>query len=345
MIVTTVRAAIAKVIGPKVLFALALAGVAMTWLMLLIGGTVNPNEAGMACSADWHNMLVPKCDDLPMTGGALYEHGHRLWGYAIGWLTFAIALGAWASPDLAKKTKHLAFASLSYVVVQALLGLLTVALGFAHAKAGEAPRTNPYMSTAHLVVGYGFLSLMVVLAWRLAPSRRADPSWGESLPRRFVMIAAGLALVQSVVGGAMRHFGAGMICGDDPIGCAGRGIIPSTGLEALHMTHRGLGYLIAVVVVFVTLRALRTASAAQRPKVAMLALAPLLFVVAQVSLGLLTVMAGKIVVVVALHTAIGGLLVASLVAVYLGLGPLGARRAAVAHAPIESASNAKGALA
>ena len=341
---SALKLAIGKVITPRVLFGLALAAVIATWLMLLIGGLVNPNEAGMACSAGLKNILAPACDGKPMEGHALFEHGHRLWGYAIGWLTIVIAIGAWASPDLPKKTKLLALGTTSFIFIQGMLGLLTVWLGFAAAAPGDVPRTNPYMSTVHLVVGYSFLAFIVFVAWRLAPSRRADPTWGPKLTRRYVMVAAVLTFVQVIVGGAMRHFGAGMICGDDPIGCSGRGIMPSTGLEALHMGHRLLGYLVAIAVVTVAITAMRAARRADRKTVAALAWVPLVLVLAQVTLGLLTVASGKIPVVVAFHTAIGGLLLASLVGVFLGLGPLGARRALPSTGSAR-ATNAKGALA
>lgn len=370
-LLTTLRSAIAKLLTPRVLFVSSvLTGIA-TWLMLLIGGTVNPTGSSLAC-ADWsfkwgmattavalpviglgiaifllsktkRNLgialgglgvalvavdFIPVCNGDPfpaMTGGVLYEHGHRLWGWLVGVLTTLTLLGSWAAPNVASGTRWMALAAFLLVIAQGALGGLTVLLGL-----------NPYLSTAHLVVGYGFLALMIVLSWRLAPSRRAEPTRGARFPRGLLLFAALLTLAQILLGGIIRHFGAGMICGTDPIGCGGQGLWPEMALQQLHMLHRFLGYAVLVVVAYASVKARRDAAAAGRPHIAMLAWVPLVLVTAQVALGLVTVVSGKIVWVVTLHTAIGGLLLGVLTAVWVGFGPLGERRGQTSSRPSAS---------
>ncbi len=312
------RRAIARVITPRVLFVTAVLSAAFTWVMLLIGGTVNPTGSSLACS-DWSFTwgFVPLCngDAFPsMTGGVLYEHGHRLWGWLVGLFTTATLIGAWAGTDVAPRTRLMALGAFLLVIAQGGLGGLTVLLGL-----------NPWLSTAHLVVGYSFLALMVYVAWRLTPSRRAEPTRGDFHPRGFLLVAIGLTLAQIVLGGVIRHFGAGMICGTDPVGCSYEGIWPALGLQQLHMSHRLLGYTVLLVVLYSAFRARRTALSLGRPHIAALATLPALLVAAQVALGLVTVVSGKIVWVVMLHTAIGGLLLASLTSTWVGFGPLGQR--------------------
>jgi cytochrome c oxidase assembly protein subunit 15 len=312
------RSAIAKVFPPRALFILAVLAAAATWIMLLIGGTVNPTGSSLACT-DWSFTwgFVPLCngDAFPsMTGGVLYEHGHRLWGWLVGLFTTATLIGAWAAADVAPRTRWMALGAFLLVIAQGGLGGLTVLLGL-----------NPWLSTAHLVVGYSFLALMVYIAWRLTPSRRAEPTRGAFHPRGFLVAAILLTLAQIVLGGVIRHFGAGMICGTDPVGCSGQGLWPDLGLQQLHMTHRFLGYGVLLVVIYAAIRARNLATTIQRPHVATLALLPIALVATQVTLGLVTVVSGKIVWVVTLHTAIGGLLLASLTATWVGFGPLGQR--------------------
>lgn len=373
----SLRAAIEHALPPRALFVIAaLTGVA-TWLMLLIGGTVNPTGSSLAC-ADWSFRwglattavalpligvgvavallararrqlgiaivglgaalvavdFIPVCNGDPfpaMTGGVLYEHGHRLWGWLVGVLTTLTLIGTWASRDIARGTRWMALGAFLLVIAQGGLGGLTVLLGL-----------NPYLSTAHLVAGYGFLALMTILTWRLSPARRAAPTEGARHERAFLVWAAALVLAQILVGGIIRHFGAGMICGTDPIGCAGHGLWPEMTLQKLHMVHRFLGYAVLVVVLWASLRARRDALRVDRGHIARLAWLPVVLVTAQVALGLVTVVSGKIVWVVTLHTAIGGLLLAATTALWVGFGPLGQRRTPAAS---EGAAHPRGVTA
>lgn len=356
------RSAIAHLLPPRALFIVsALTGIA-TWLMLLIGGTVNPTGSSLAC-ADWSFRwglattavalpiiglgaiiailskprrqlglalgglgvaliavdFIPVCNGDPfpaMTGGVLYEHGHRLWGWLVGVFTTLTLLGTWASPGLSTSTRWMALGAFLLVIAQGGLGGLTVLLGL-----------NPYLSTAHLVVGYGFLALMIVLTWRLSPARRGRPAVGSRLPRGLILFAALATLAQILLGGIIRHFGAGMICGTDPVGCSGLGLWPDMALQQLHMLHRFLGYGVLVVVIVAAVRARKAAILADRSHIAALSWLPLFLVTVQVALGLVTVISGKIVWVVTMHTAIGGLLLGALTALWVGFGPLGARTA------------------
>jgi cytochrome c oxidase assembly protein subunit 15 len=321
-----VRRALGRLFTPTALFGVAIAATIATWLMLLIGGTVNPTGSSLACT-DWSFTwgFVPLCngDAFPtMTGGVLYEHGHRLWGWLVGVFTTAVVIGAWATPTLPRATRWLAFGALLLVIAQGALGGITVLVGL-----------NPAISTAHLVVGYGFLVYMLHLTWRLSPRRRHEPTDGQAFPRSALIAAAVLTLGQIILGGAIRHLGAGLICGMDPVGCNHQGLWPEGGPQQLHMLHRYLGYFVAVAVVAASWMARTRAIAIGRPHIARLALAPILLVVAQVVLGLVTVMSGRIVAVVTLHTAIGGLLLAAVAALYYGFGPLGAPRPAHSLAP------------
>lgn len=316
------RSAIARALPPRALFAAAALAAVAAWIMLLIGGTVHPTGSSLACTWEPTDLLFPTCNGSAfpaMEGGVLFEHGHRLWGWLVGMFTVATLVGAWARPEVARATKWMALGALVLVLSQGLLGGLTVHYGL-----------NPYISTGHLVVGYSFLALMVVLAWRLAPSRSADPQRGTRVARGLVGVAALAVLVQIVLGGIIRHFGAGLACGADPIGCGGQGLWPDGYLQQLHMTHRLVGYAAALLVFGTTLVAQRKAKAAGRAAIARLAVAPALIVALQVSLGLLTVMTGEVVA-VAFHTAFGGLLLAALTALWAGFGPLGEPRAATAH--------------
>lgn len=298
------------------LFWLAVVGCVVTFLMLVIGGAVNPTGSSLACP-NWEFTwgLVPMCkgEALPeMSGGVLYEHGHRLWGWLVGLATVGVCVWTLFSKRIAKGTKILSVVAVFVVGVQGLLGGLTVKL-----------QLHWGVSTAHLVLSYLFLTLMIYLTWRLKPSRRETPQAGVTLPRTLIALTFGAILLQVFLGGAMRHVGAGMICGTDPVACGHLGFWPSLSLGKLHMTHRYVAYVVGALVIYMSFRVRAQALSVGQKRIATLALIPAAFVIVQIVLGLLTVMTGKSVPIVTAHTSVGALLLVSTAILYMALGPLG----------------------
>ena len=71
--------------------------VAATFLLVLAGGLVTSNEAGLAV-VDWPNTFGSNMFLFPlarMTGGIYYEHAHRIFGALVGLTTIALALRLW----------------------------------------------------------------------------------------------------------------------------------------------------------------------------------------------------------------------------------------------------------
>ena len=79
--------------------------VAATFLLVVAGGLVTSNEAGLAV-VDWPNTFGSNMFLFPlarMTGGIYYEHAHRLFGALVGLTTIVLAVRLWRSrrPPLA----------------------------------------------------------------------------------------------------------------------------------------------------------------------------------------------------------------------------------------------------
>jgi len=136
----------------------------------------------------------------PMVGGIKYEHTHRLIAWSVGVMTIAIAIWTWLVERRAWM-KRLAFAALGTVILQGILGGITV-LKF----------LPPLVSTAHAMVGQTFFCIAVTIA--LFSGQR----WIEEHPPvafdtlRPSLIAltqlSVLALyVQLFLGGMFRHHG------------------------------------------------------------------------------------------------------------------------------------------
>ena len=264
-------------------YRLAIVAVAATFALLLIGGTVNPTGSSLACPEATficHGQYLP-----PMTGGVLYEHGHRLWAQGVGLIQLALTILIWRRrPAL----RRLAVVALIMVGIQATLGALTVYYKLPWA-----------ISTFHLLVGFVYFATTLLQAYALRrsahPERRAREAGPESkgpstgLGRARVYIYVGLAFVfaQILLGGLVRHHEAALACIDLPL-CAGS-LYPDGSPPNLiiHMTHR-LGGVIAGLAVFMCAFGVWRASRGVRA-MRLLALAAPLLVSIQFTLGVLTV--------------------------------------------------------
>ena len=288
-----------------------------TWLLLVIGGLVNPMDASMACP-DWY--FVPTCNGelLPeMKGGVLYEHGHRLWASWVGLMTIAMAISLWAKRRVQPGLSRLGWFAVALVAFQGTLGGITVRM-----------QLHPLVSTLHLATAMVFFLLVLYIAVCLwARARRPVQAAAVPAPslRRagFVLVMAAVA-AQIVLGGAVRHLGAGLICGNDWLGCGPGMSWTAQPLAHLHMTHRVVGYLLIPAVLALSWITVRRAQAGGRGLAARWAAAPAALVIVQVLLGLLTVATGRSPWIVSLHTAVAALLLATMFVAFLLAGPEGA---------------------
>lgn len=338
---------------------LALAAAALTVILIAVGGLVTNTDSGLACP-DW-----PMCFGTPfprMVGGVLMEHGHRYLATAVGALTTLLAVGTlrrgrqawlalplcgsaavllgaafragavqyrtgalppgWAALALAgfagclwtlaraRGDGRLSSLALLLVMAQGLLGGLTVIY-----------RLPVTVLVLHLATSMLFLATAVLLAVRLgAPS----PQLGAR-GRGLLLWATAVLYAQIVLGAAVRHTGAGLVCTDLPL-CRGA-LWPLDVHPAvhLHMAHRALALVAAALLVAAGVRCARSTRGATRA----LALALPALVVAQIALGVLTISTFKEIVPVTAHLLVAALLLADCVGLFsmafprASQGPLG----------------------
>ena len=165
-----------------------------------MGALVTTLKAGMAFadwpSSDGHNMLLyPWFRDFATSPDKFTEHGHRLAGMLIGFISVALAAAAWRlSTGWVRK---FAFSILVAVILQGLLGGARVLFDRQH------------LAMVHSITGAGFFSLCVI--FRLMCSTK----WREWLGQRderltpvgaaFVVLAPVAVLGQYGLGGLLRH--------------------------------------------------------------------------------------------------------------------------------------------
>jgi cytochrome c oxidase assembly protein subunit 15 len=195
---------------------LAKVAVAATFLLVVAGGLVTSNEAGLAV-VDWPNTFGSNMFLYPisrMTGGIYYEHAHRLFGALVGLATLAVAFRLWRV-DPRSWVRALAAAAVVVVTVQGLLGGLRVTgrLTLSTAAADMAP--SIILAILPGVLGQVFMAAMVVVAaatsrhWRSAPvPERVSTVAGD---RTLQATLVGALVVQLVLGAIQRHLAQGLI--------------------------------------------------------------------------------------------------------------------------------------
>jgi len=276
-----------------------LVSAAWTLALLFLGSVVHATGSSLACP-DWptcYGTMMPA-----MEGGVFWEHLHRLvaGGLILMWLlTWWLARREGAS----ERIRMGCVLGLGLLLVQAVFGGVTVLL-----------RLPPAVSTTHLALALIFLALTVGLAVESSPHRREPGALPRALSatlRRWGHVAAGTVLMQSLLGGVVRHMDAGLACPDVPL-CLGRVVPPLIHpLVTLHFAHRVLGVITAIVVLAAVAVIFR---AGARGGVARLAGAAGALVLAQIALGVWSVAGRLAVAPVSLHTLVAALLFATTVA-------------------------------
>jgi cytochrome c oxidase assembly protein subunit 15 len=252
---------------------------AATALLIAAGGMVTSTGSGLSVP-DWPNTYGWFMFSFPMSkwvGGIRYEHTHRLIASTVGFLTIILAFWTWRVEPRAW-VRRLGFAALGAVILQGLLGGLTVLL-----------LLPPAISIGHAALAQLFFCITLTLAVVTSPSWKAlSTPANDVMLRRMTLITTVLIYCQILVGATMRHVGAGLAIPTFPL--AFGHVVPPvwTSGIAVHFAHR-VGALIVVSAVL--------AVAAhvwhwhrRRPEFTRPALLLVLFVCSQATLGAFVVM-------------------------------------------------------
>ncbi len=322
-----------------------------TFLLLVAGGLVTSTQSGLSVP-DWpttygHFMFSYPVDQ--MVGGIFYEHSLRMIASVVGFLTVILALWLWRREER-KWVRVLGFSALGLVVMQGLLGGLTVLF-----------LLPAWISVSHATMAQTFFSVLVSLSlvtsrwWHnetVAPAPSAD---------RTAVRLAGFTVIaiylQLILGAIMRHTDAGLAVPDLPL--AYGQLFPSLDPAALarynqqlidmnlrlaadgaitpaqivaHMAHRLWALVVAAGTVATAVAFYRRRHVASRFGV--LAAALLAVLVLQVTLGVLTVLSAKAVEITTAHVATGAALLATALLSALHAARLYGLRAAGKRAPV-----------
>jgi cytochrome c oxidase assembly protein subunit 15 len=266
---------------------------AATALLIFAGGLVTSTGSGLSVP-DWPTTYGWSMFTFPFdkwVGGIFYEHSHRLIASTVGLLIVGLAI--WlrlAEPR--RWVRRLGYLALAAVVTQGILGGITV-LWFL---------PDP-ISIAHAGLAQIVFCLTVTVALVTSPRWAGEAPFDDRTLQRVAALTTGAVYVQILVGATMRHTGAGLAIPDFPL--AFGQLVPPVWTTAIatHFAHR-VGALVVGALILATaghvLYHHRARPGLRRPALLLVAL-----LVAQITLGALTVLSGKQYVINSLHVVTG----------------------------------------
>ena len=282
---------------------------AATIVLLFAGGMVTSTGSGLAVP-DWPNSYGHFMFSFPlskMVGGVFYEHGHRLIASTVGLLTIGLAVWLWLA-ERRRWVKRLGVIALAAVILQGLLGGITVLFFL------PAP-----VSIGHAGLAQIFFCLTIAIALVTSPGWRAgdgtdDPVTDRTLCRLATTLTV-LIYVQILAGATMRHTDAGLAIPDFPL-AFGHLVPPQwTAGIAIHFSHR-LGAIAVLALAAVVIGRIRSRHRSRRELLRPALLLGVL-IAAQITLGALTVLTQKAVLINSLHVVVGALVLATSLVVTL----------------------------
>ena len=325
---------------------LALATAIATFPLIFMGGLVTSKQAGMSVP-DWPNSYGYNMFTFPPSmwvGGIFYEHTHRLMGCVVGFLSIMLAIAAWKIEPRAW-VRWLCLGVLAAVIFQGVLGGLRVIW------------VNLNLAVVHGCFAQAFFCMAALAAvvtsqwWHEAPDLSRSPQRFTGMRVVVLAMACIIAIYAQLIAGAlMRHYEAGLAIPDLPL-AYGR-VLPPINAEQLdaanqlrmwdlhmppttlaqvwlHFVHR-VGAIIVSVVIIATvvkvLRNLRHQRALLVPAVALLVL-----LAAQVTLGVLTVLMKKPADIATAHVAVGAVVLVTAFVLWVRSARLYVRRVSVAR--------------
>jgi cytochrome c oxidase assembly protein subunit 15 len=326
---------------------IALLTAAATFPLIFMGGLVTSHGAGMSVP-DWPNSYGYNMFTFPPSkwiGGIVYEHTHRLMGTVVGMFSIALTVVAWRV-EPRRWVRWLAAGTLGMVILQGILGGLRVVLVKLDLAIVHACLAQAFFCLASLVV-------IVTSRWWLGARDLSSGATGIAGRRLVGLAAACLFAVyaQLIVGATMRHYGAGLAIPDLPL-AYGKLLPPSStsALDAvndyrvwqlnekpvtlaqvwLHFGHRVGAVIVSILtaaLVVSVLRRHRSDKALRNPAILLAGL-----LLAQLTLGVLTVLLKKPADISSAHVAVGALVLVTTFTLLVRAARSSVSRGRLAHA-------------
>ncbi len=294
----------------KALHRFSIIVVAVTALLIMVGGHVNSTGSGLSVP-DWPLTYNQNPITYPIhkwQGGIFWEHGHRLLATLEGLLILIEMIWIlYLEKNSGRKwLKNFSIIAFVAVCLQGLLGGLTVWLGL-----------PTIVSSSHALLAHSLMASAVAMALATSRSwmtfRKQDVQAPKNL-QRLMLVTVIAAFLQVLMGALVRHTYSGMAIQDFPL-AFGQVFppLPTFGI-AIHYFHR-VGALIVSILIFVQgIRILRAGNELRLLRLPAILL--MAFVLMQVTLGAFVIWTQEHVVINTLHVGGGTAVLATAFATY-----------------------------
>lgn len=255
----------------RLLLVLLIASVVLAFAQPTLGGVVRVTGSGDGCP-DWPQCFgswVPPWSD----SHAIIEWSHRTVGAVFGAVIFFATALVWLRHS---RERELAYTSTAALLLVAAVG--GVGGRVVLSDLDPAWRTL-HLAGAEIVAALTVFSLVLATHRPVLATRRVLPEHMASL--RLGIAAASMALITLLSGAYTVWRGAGAICPEWPL-CGGP-VIPESELAWIHVSHRIISLITAVVILYAAHRIYRMPGAPGALKLATMA-APVILV-SQVLMG------------------------------------------------------------
>ncbi|HWN19477.1 MAG TPA: COX15/CtaA family protein, partial [Gemmatimonadales bacterium] len=243
----------------RLLRRLAWTGAILAFGLIVLGGVVRITGSGMGCGDHW-----PLCDgewfpplDLP----TMIEIGHRWAAALVSILVLAMTAVAWIRHRHEPRLRSPATLALVLLVVQVLLGAVTVKLAL-----------PPWVIITHLANAMVLLGVILLTALRAGARATAEAASGAGQPahgpgrhpaHRQVLATTALGFVVILFGAQVANFHTGLLCLGFPL-CNGQLLPSGNHLAFLPWAHRALAFGFLAAVLALAVRLNRRSDAASR---------------------------------------------------------------------------------
>lgn len=214
-----------------------------TYIIILLGVLVTFTGSGHGCGQTWpfcHGEIIP--GSLTIQG--VIEYTHRIQAAGDSFLVFALAIWAWLTYRKDFRIKFFACLSMAFILVQAVLGAITVVY--------EGTWASDWLLAAHFGISMVAFSSVLLLTVRIFQTDKKQPG-GLKKPRgvltRLQWPVWGLAVFTYIVmyaGALVEQKGAVTGCGPQIPGCTT--YIPTfsslAGIQLIHRYVAGLLWLL-----------------------------------------------------------------------------------------------------
>src|ERR1700736_5934891 len=221
----------------KAFRALSVATALVTQPRVVLGGVVRVSGSGLGCP-DWplcHGRVLP-----PLDLHAIIEYSHRTTASLTSALIVLTAVVAWLAWRKRRDIVIPATVALVLLVVQVVLGAITVRL--------ELP---PMIVLAHLATAMALLAAVCVTAVAAIvprPARPAERGSRGGTPRRLARAAAARTYLLILSGSLVVGSGASGSCSAWPL-CGGGFSLAFDGYPAIQLLHRGLAAAVGLLII------------------------------------------------------------------------------------------------